>query len=57
MFTPSSWQALGEVLRPQVSSLEPDLAQELTDMISEMEDEDIIQLSVAGSHLYPHFYR
>ena len=44
MFTLSSRQALGEILLPQVSSLEPALAGELTGMILEMEDEDIIRL-------------
>lgn len=49
MFTPSSRQALGKILLPQISSLEPTLAEELTWMILEMEDEEIIQLWV---HIY-----
>lgn len=52
MLTPSSRQALARVFRPQVASLEPGLAEELTELILEMETEDIFKLLVAIFHRY-----
>lgn len=44
MFVITSREELREIFLQQISTLEPELAEELTDMIMIMKDEDIIPL-------------
>lgn len=44
MFVITSREELREILLLQISTLEPELAEGLTDLIMDMEDEDIIPL-------------